>query len=65
MLTSSASHPARADDRPTLIAMSITEIRCHRLTAQLHTPFVTALRLAAPVERTVVEVVTATAARLR
>ena len=49
--------PGRADDGPTLIAMSITEIRCHRLTAPLHTPFVTALRRTEHLETTVVEVV--------
>jgi L-Ala-D/L-Glu epimerase len=37
--------------------MSITEIRCHRLTAPLHTPFVTALRRTEHLETTVVEVV--------
>jgi o-succinylbenzoate synthase len=36
--------------------MSITEIRCHRLTAPLHTPFVTALRRTELLETTVVEV---------
>ncbi len=37
--------------------MSITEVRCHRLTARLHTPFVTALRRTELLETTVVEVV--------
>ncbi|MGH3447920.1 MAG: mandelate racemase/muconate lactonizing enzyme family protein, partial [Nocardioidaceae bacterium] len=37
--------------------MSITDVRCHRLTASLHTPFVTALRSTSMVETTVVEVV--------
>ena len=37
--------------------MNITEIRCHRLTAPLHTPFVTALRRTEHLETTVVEVV--------
>jgi L-alanine-DL-glutamate epimerase-like enolase superfamily enzyme len=35
--------------------MSITEVRCHRLTASLHTPFVTALRRTSVLETTVVE----------
>ena len=35
----------------------IIEIRCHRLTAPLHTPFVTALRRATDLETTVVELV--------
>lgn len=35
----------------------ITEIRCHRLMADLHTPFVTALRSTRTVETTVVELV--------
>lgn len=37
--------------------MTITDIRCHRLTAPLHTPFVTALRRTDDLETTVVEVV--------
>ena len=37
--------------------MTISEIRCHRLTAPLHTPFVTALRRTEHLETTVVEVV--------
>jgi L-alanine-DL-glutamate epimerase-like enolase superfamily enzyme len=37
--------------------MKISEIRCHRLTAPLHTPFVTALRRTEHLETTVVEVV--------
>ena len=37
---------------------SITDVRCHRLTASLHTPFVTALRSTTTVDTTVVEVVT-------
>ncbi len=37
--------------------MTITAIRCHRLTAPLHTPFVTALRRTTDLETTVVEVV--------
>ncbi|MGI8577756.1 MAG: mandelate racemase/muconate lactonizing enzyme family protein [Nocardioidaceae bacterium] len=37
--------------------MTITEVRCHRLTAALHTPFVTALRSTTTVETTVVELV--------
>jgi len=37
--------------------MTISEIRCHRLTAPLHTPFVTALRRTDHLETTVVEVV--------
>jgi o-succinylbenzoate synthase len=37
--------------------MSIAEIRCHRLRAPLHTPFVTALRRTEHLETTVVEVV--------
>src|SRR5918995_1528384 len=37
--------------------MKISEIRCHRLTAPLHTPFVTALRRTERLETTVVEVV--------
>ena len=37
----------------------ITDLRCHRLTAELHTPFVTALRSTTTVETTVVELVTA------
>ena len=37
----------------------ITDLRCHRLTARLHTPFVTALRSTTTVETTVVEVRTA------
>ena len=37
--------------------MKIAEIRCHRLTAPLHTPFVTALRRTESLETTVVEVV--------
>jgi L-Ala-D/L-Glu epimerase len=37
--------------------MTITEVRCHRLTAPLHTPFVTALRRTDDLETTVVEVV--------
>ena len=37
--------------------MSITEVRCHRLTAELHTPFVTALRRTEQLETTVVVVV--------
>ena len=55
----SPAQPAtrRRDDGPTLIPMSITEIRCHRLTAPLHTPFVTALRRTDHLETTVVEVV--------
>jgi o-succinylbenzoate synthase len=36
--------------------MTITEVRCHRLTAPLHTPFVTALRRTEHLETTVVEV---------
>jgi L-alanine-DL-glutamate epimerase-like enolase superfamily enzyme len=36
----------------------ITDVRCSRLTADLHTPFVTALRSTTTVETTVVEVVT-------
>jgi L-alanine-DL-glutamate epimerase-like enolase superfamily enzyme len=40
-------------------ATSITDVRCHRLTATLHTPFVTALRSTTTVDTTVVEVVTA------
>lgn len=35
----------------------IVEIRCHRLTAPLHTPFVTALRRATDLETTVVELI--------
>jgi L-alanine-DL-glutamate epimerase-like enolase superfamily enzyme len=35
--------------------MTISEIRCHRLTAPLHTPFVTALRRTSDLETTVVE----------
>ena len=35
----------------------IIEIRCHRLTAPLHTPFVTALRRATDLETTVVELI--------
>jgi L-Ala-D/L-Glu epimerase len=42
---------------PTLNLMTISEIRCHRLTAPLHTPFVTALRRTEHLETTVVEVV--------
>lgn len=37
--------------------MTITDVRCHRLTAPLHTPFVTALRSTNVLETTVVEVV--------
>ena len=37
--------------------MTISEIRCHRLTVPLHTPFVTALRRTEHLETTVVEVV--------
>jgi len=37
----------------------ITDLRCHRLTARLHTPFVTALRSTTTTETTVVEVRTA------
>lgn len=37
--------------------MTITEVRTHRLTAPLHTPFVTALRRTELLETTVVEVV--------
>jgi L-alanine-DL-glutamate epimerase-like enolase superfamily enzyme len=37
--------------------MKISAIRCHRLTAPLHTPFVTALRRTEHLETTVVEVV--------
>jgi L-alanine-DL-glutamate epimerase-like enolase superfamily enzyme len=37
--------------------MSITEVRCHRLTAGLHTPFVTALRRTSVLETMVVELV--------
>jgi len=37
--------------------MTISEIRCHRLTAPLHTPFVTALRRTSDLETTVVELV--------
>lgn len=37
----------------------ISAVRCHRLTAVLHTPFVTALRSATTVETTVVEIHTA------
>lgn len=35
----------------------ISDVRCHRLTAALHTPFVTALRTATTLETTVVEVI--------
>jgi L-alanine-DL-glutamate epimerase-like enolase superfamily enzyme len=37
---------------------TITEVRCSRLTADLHTPFVTSLRSTTTVETTLVEVVT-------
>jgi L-Ala-D/L-Glu epimerase len=37
--------------------VSITEVRCHRLTAGLHTPFVTALRRTSLLETLVVELV--------
>ncbi|MFY9915728.1 MAG: dipeptide epimerase [Nocardioidaceae bacterium] len=37
----------------------ITDLRCHRLTARLHTPFITALRSTTTVETTVVELRTA------
>lgn len=37
--------------------MTITEVTCHRLTAPLHTPFVTALRSTSVLETTVVAVV--------
>src|SRR3954447_461793 len=37
--------------------MKIVEVRCRRLTAALHTPFVTALRRTEHLETTVVEVV--------
>ncbi len=37
--------------------MSISEIRCHRLTVSLHTPFVTALRRTSVLETTVVELI--------
>jgi L-alanine-DL-glutamate epimerase-like enolase superfamily enzyme len=43
--------------------MSISEVRCHRLTAPLHTPFVTALRRTENLETTVVEVVDADGVR--
>ena len=50
--------PPRPTSRgPTLLPMTISEIRCHRLTAPLHTPFVTALRRTEHLETTVVEVV--------
>ncbi|MEP6667309.1 MAG: dipeptide epimerase [Nocardioidaceae bacterium] len=39
--------------------MTISDVRCHRLTASLHTPLVTALRSTSTVETTVVEIVTA------
>ncbi len=39
--------------------MTISDVRCQRLTASLHTPFVTALRSTTTVETTVVEIVTA------
>jgi L-alanine-DL-glutamate epimerase-like enolase superfamily enzyme len=38
--------------------VTISDIRCHRLTASLHAPFVTALRATTTVETTVVEIVT-------
>jgi L-Ala-D/L-Glu epimerase len=41
----------------------ITDVRCHRVTAGLHTPFVTALRSTSSVETTVVEVVDADGVR--
>jgi L-alanine-DL-glutamate epimerase-like enolase superfamily enzyme len=37
----------------------ISDVRCHRVTASLHTPFVTALRSTTTVETTVVEIRTA------
>ncbi len=37
---------------------AISEVRCHRLTAALHTPFVTARRSTTTIETTVVEIVT-------
>ncbi len=37
----------------------ISDLRCHRLTARLHTPFVTALRSTTTLETTVVEIRTA------
>jgi len=39
------------------VGAKIQAVRCHRLTAPLHTPFVTALRRTAQLETTVVEVV--------
>lgn len=54
--------PARAeigtDNRKvTTVPSLITEIRCHRVSAPLHTPFVTALRRTTTVDSLVVEVV--------
>lgn len=43
--------------------MTISDIRVHRLTAALHTPFVTALRRTSTVETTVVELVDSDGAR--
>ena len=57
MPTGSAPIWRCGDGGPTLITMKIAEIRCHRLTAPLHTPFVTALRRTEHLETTVVEVV--------
>lgn len=37
--------------------MTITDIRCHRLTTPLHAPFVTALRRTTDLETTVVEII--------
>ncbi len=43
--------------------MTISEVRCHRLTVRLHTPFVTALRRTDHLETTVVEVIDADGVR--
>ena len=41
-----------------MVDSRIADVRCHRLTASLHTPFVTSLRSTSTVETTVVELVT-------